>query len=180
MSSLGTDAKKYVLLESRSAKKLLTRGGFSLVGVAVALACWTYGSGRETTPSQDHIPAKVGNGGETLEIQAQSSSPATIRISFEDLRKPVGKQQLLESWETMTAGLKSCSIDVPPGVGGYIELDADQPNVGDWIAIRVHVNGRLVDTESDKLEQPLEANEAFFVQDHFDDYSQAGTEDAEQ
>ena len=161
-------------------RKLLIRGGFSFVGVVIALVCWAYGSSGKIAPSQDYIPAKVGIGGQTLEVQAQSSSPAILRISFEDLRRPEGKQELLESWEAMLAGLRSWSIDVPPGVGGYIELDANQSNVGDRIAIRVHVNGRLVDTQYGKLEQPLDANEAFFVQDYFDDYSQASEEDSVQ
>lgn len=161
-------------------RKLLIRAGFSSLGVFIALVCWSYSSRGKIAPSQDYIPAKIGTGGQTLEIQAQSSSPAILRISFEDLRRPVGKQELLESWEAMPAGLRSWSIDVPTGVGGYIELDANQSNVGDRLAIRVHVNGRLVDTQYDKLEQPLDANEAFFVQDHFDDYSQAAEQDSVQ
>jgi len=159
--------------------KLLIRGGLSLMCAALTLVWWTYGRGKPPA-SQDHIPARVGTGGETLELDAESSSPATVSISFEDLRKALGEQRILNSSEKIPAGSKSWSIDVPSGVGGYIELDADEPRVGDTVTMRVHVNGRLVDTQTDKLDQPLQANEAFFVQDHFDDYSRAGQENAEQ
>jgi hypothetical protein len=49
----------------------------------------------------------------------------------------------------------------------------DHPNVGDTLTMRVHMNGKLVDEQTDKLDQPLEPNTAFFVQDHYDDYSLA-------
>jgi hypothetical protein len=57
----------------------------------------------------------------------------------------------------------------------YIELDADHPNAGDTLTMRVHMNGKLADEQTDKLDQPLEPNTAFFVQDHYDDYSPGGT-----
>jgi hypothetical protein len=153
--------------------KLLVRGGLSLLGISVTLAWWTYGPKGKQVPSESHIPSKVANGGQKLEIEADSSSAATMRVSFEQLDKPAGEQQLLESWEKIPAGKQSWSIDVPPGVGGYIELQADHPNVGDKITMRVRMNGNLVDEQTDSLEKPLEPNTAFFVQDHFDDYSQA-------
>ena len=154
-------------------KKLLVRGGLSLLGIAVILAWWTYGPKGKQAPSASHIPSKVGNGGQKLEIEADSSSAATMRVSFEQLDKPAGEQELLESWEKIPAGTQSWSIDVPSGVGGYIGLEADHPNVGDKITMRVRMNGDLVDEQTDNLEKPLEPNTAFFVQDHFDDYSQA-------
>jgi hypothetical protein len=154
-------------------RKLLVRGGLSLLGVAITLAWWTYGPKGKETPSENHIPSKVGSGGQMLEIDAESTSAATMRVSFDQLDKPAGEQQLLDSWEKIPAGTKSWSIDVPAGVGGYIELEADHPNVGDTVTMRVHVNGKLVDEQTDKLDQPLEPNTAFFVQDHYDDYSQA-------
>ena len=154
-------------------RKLLVRGGISLLGTVVILGWWTYGPKGKQTPSADHIPSIVGSGGHRLEIEAESTSAATLRVSFEQLDKPVGQQQLLQSWEKISAGMHSWSIDVPAGVGGYIELEADHPNVGDKVTMRVRMNGNLVDEQTDTLERPLEANTAFFVQDHFDDYSQA-------
>ena len=161
-------------------RRLLIRGGLSLLAIAVTLAWWTYGPKGHQTASEDHIPAKIGDGGQKLEIEAESTSAATMRVSFEDVRKPVGEQILLDSWEKIPAGTKSWTIDVPPGVGGYIELDADHPNAGDKLRTRINVNGNLVNEQTDQLEKPLEPNTAFFVQDHFDDYSQAVQEKEEE
>jgi hypothetical protein len=152
-------------------RKLLVRGGLSLLGIALTLTWWTYGPKGRSVASEDHIPAKVGTGGQALQIEAESSSPATMRVSFEDLSKSVGEQELLQSWENIPAGTHSWSIDVPLGVGGYIELGADHPNTGDTLSMRVRMNGRLLDEQTEKLNAPLEPNTAFFLQDHFDDYS---------
>ena len=157
--------------------KLLVRGGLSLLGIAVTLAWWTYGPKGKQVPSESHIPSKVGSGGQKLEIEAESSSAATMRVSFEQLDKPAGEQQLLDSWEKIPAGAQSWSIDVPSGVGGYIELEADHPNAGDKLTMRVRMNGSLVDEQTDSLEKPLEPNTAFFLQNHFDNYSQAAQEE---
>ena len=69
--------------------------------------------------------------------------------------------------------MRSWSVDVPSQVGGYIEIQADSPNVGDKLRMRLKVNGRVVDEQSEKLDQPLQAGTAFFLQDHFQDYSKA-------
>lgn len=152
-------------------RKVLVRGGLLVLGVVAMLAWFTYGPKRKSVASENHIPSKISTGGQTLQIDAESGSPATMRVSFEDLSKPVGKQQLLQSWEKIPAGTRSWSIDVPPGVGGYIELGADHPTTGDTLTMRVRMNGRLLDEQTEKLNAPLEPNTAFFLQDHFDDYS---------
>jgi hypothetical protein len=157
-------------------RKLLIRGGLSALGVVTALLWFSYGPKGKSVASQSHIPTKVGTGGQTLEIDAESSSPATMSVSFDNLSKPIGEQLLLNTWEKIPAGTHSWSIDVPAGVGGYIELDADHPNVGDSLTMRIHMNRKLVDEQSEKLNSPLEPNTAFFLQDHFDDYSNRAPE----
>jgi hypothetical protein len=154
-------------------RRLLIRGGLSLLGTALTLAWWSYGTGSKgkPVPNENHIPSKVSTGGQMLEIDTESTSAATMRVSFERLDKPPGEQIILDSLEKIPAGTKSWSIDVPSGVGGYIELDADHPNVGDTLTMRVHMNGKLVDEQTDTLDQPLEPKTAFFVQNHYDDYS---------
>jgi hypothetical protein len=155
-------------------RKLLIRGGLSLLGTAVMLAWWSYGPhGKSGAAPVNYIPAKVGAGGQMLQVDAESTCAATMRVSFEQLDKPPGEQIILNSSEKVPAGTKSWSIDVPSGVGGYIELEADHPNAGDTLTMRVHMNGKLVDEQTDKLDGPLEPNTAFFVQDHYDDYSKA-------
>ena len=122
-------------------------------------------------PSGSHLPAKVGRGGQTLQIDAENSCPATVRVSFESLSKSISQQQALQSSENIPAGKSSWNIDVPPGVGGYIQLAADGPNPGDTLTLRIRMNGRLLDEQTDKLNAPLEPKTAFFLRDHFDDYS---------
>ena len=150
--------------------KLMLRAGLPLVGVVAALAWFTFGP-KGKGAAESHLPAKVGRGGQTLQINAENSCPATMRVSFENLSKPAGQRQLLQSSEKIPAGTSSWNIDVPPGVGGYIELGADHPNPGDTLTMRIRMNGRLLDEQTDKLNSPLEPKTAFFLQDHFDDYS---------
>jgi hypothetical protein len=154
-------------------KKLAIRGGLALLGMGATLAWWTLHPGDSNTKSADHIPAKVWAGGNTLDIEVDSSSAATMRVSFTDHEKPAGSQPTLETWEKIPAGARSWSIDVPSGVGGYIEIEADKPNAGDKLTMRVKMNGHSVDEQSEKLEGALQPGTAFFVQDHFDDYSKA-------
>jgi hypothetical protein len=157
-------------------KKLAIRGGLALLGMGATLAWWTIHPGESNTKSADHIPAKVWSGGSNLEVEVESSSAATMRVSFTDHDKPAGSQPTLETWEKIPAGTRSWSIDVPPGVGGYIEIEADRPNVGDKLTLRVKANGIAVDDQSEKLEQALQPGTAFFLQDHFEDYSKAKEE----
>ncbi len=150
--------------------KLMLRAGLPLVGVVAALAWFTFGS-RGKSAASSHLPAKVGRGGQTLQIDAENSCPATVRVSFESLSKPIGQRQLLQTSENIPAGKSSWNIDVPPGVGGYIQLAADRPNPGDTLTMRIRMNGRLLDEQKDKLNAPLGPKTAFSLQDHFDDYS---------
>ena len=154
--------------------KLLVRGGLSLLGVAVMLGWWTWGpKEKQTHAEQSSIPAKILDGGQSLEIDAETGTAATMRVSFDDLSRPIGHQAILNSYEKIPAGSRSWTIDVPAGVGGYIELEADDPKPGDRLTMRVHMNGNLVDEQSETLDQPLEPNTAFLLQDEFDDYSKA-------
>jgi hypothetical protein len=160
-------------------KKLAIRGGLALLGIGAALAWWTIHAGESNTKSPDHIPAKVWSGGSNLEIAVESSSAATMRVSFTDHDMPAGSQPTLETWETIPPGSHSWSIDVSPGVGGYIEIEADHPSVGDKLTMHVKANGHAVDDQSEKLDSALQPGTAFFLQDHFQDYSKANEESGE-
>ena len=100
-----------------------------------------------------------------------------MSVTFEQLDKPSGQQELLNSWEDIPAGARSWTILMPAGIGGYVELEATKPSPGAEISMRVRMNGELVDEQADKLEKALEPNTAFFVQNHFDDYSKAAHRD---
>ncbi len=150
--------------------KLMLRAGLPLVAVVAALAWFTFAS-RGKKAASSHLPAKVGRGGQTLQIDAENSCPATMHVSFESLSKSSGQPPSLQSSEKIPAGTSSWNIDVPPGVGGYIELDADRPNPGDSLTMRIRMNGRLLDEQTDKLNAPPDPKTAFLLRDHFDDYS---------
>jgi hypothetical protein len=155
------------------AKRLLLRVGIALLGMVVTLTWWTIHKGGSSVQSSSRIPEKVLAGGHKLEVEIETSCPATMRISFDDLSKTSGEQQILQSWEKIPAGMKSWTIDVPAGLGGYIELGADGPQVGDKLTMRIKVNGVLVDEQSESLKEPLQPNTAFFLQQQFEDYSRA-------
>jgi len=157
-------------------KKLILRLGLSALGIAATLLWWTYHDTGSSAQSMSHIPAKVGEGGNRLVVETETTTPSTLRITFDDLRKPVGQQILVESWEKIPAGPHSWTVDIPSGIGGYIELEADHPNPGDTLTQRIRINGKEVDSQSDRLDSALQPNTAFFVQFHRDDFSSAEAE----
>jgi len=157
-------------------KKLAIRAGLAVLGVAITLTWWTIRPGNSHTQSSSHIPDKVWAGGNTLEIEVESSVAATMRVSFSQLDKPIGEQQTLETYEKIPAGTRSWTISVPARVGGYIEIEADKPNPGDQLAMKVKSNGKIVDEQAEKLEGALQSGTAFFLQAHFDDYANANSE----
>jgi hypothetical protein len=152
-------------------KRLLLRVVLSLLGCAATLLWWTYHDKGSSVQSSSHIPAKVAAGGNQLEVSVEASTPSTMRIDFHDLSKPSGSQMLLQSWEKIPAGSHTWTIDVPSGVGGYIELTADHPEPGATLTQRVSINGKETFNETDRLDSPLEPNTAFFVQVYYEDYS---------
>jgi len=157
-------------------KSVLIRLGLAALGVAATLTWWTLHPGNSHTQSSDQIPSKVWTGGHTLAVEVESDAAATMRISFSQHDKPIGEQQTLETYEKIPAGARSWTIDVPSQVGGYIEIQAENPNVGDRLSMRIRVDGKLIDEQIEKLDAALQPNTAFFLQDHFDDYSNAASE----
>ena len=160
-------------------KRLTIRAGLALLGMAITLAWWTYHPGDSHTQSSSHIPAKVWNGGSALEVEVDSTTAATMRISFSQHDKPAGEQQTLETYEKILAGPHSWTVDVPAHVGGYIELQADAPNSGDKLTLKIKSNGHVVNEQSEQLNGPLQSGTAFFVQAFYDDYSSAKAESEE-
>jgi hypothetical protein len=154
-------------------KKLLIRGSVCLLGTATVLTWWTIHPGKSQSNSSDRIPPKFENGGNRLNISVETSAPATMRVEFTDHNKEFSSQEVVETWEKIPVGSRSWSVDVPAGVGGYIELDADNPNVGDTLMMQVSMNGEEVDQQSERLDHPLEPDYGFGLQDYFEHYSKA-------
>jgi hypothetical protein len=124
--------------------RLLIRVALAVLGCVATLLWWTYHDKGSAVQSSSHIPAKVAEGGNQLEVSVEASTACTMRIDFNDLRKPSGSQMLLQSWEKIPAGSHSWTIDVPSGIGGYVELEADHPNAGDTLTQRIKLGQKSI------------------------------------
>jgi len=160
-------------------KSLLIRAGIAVLGVVLTLTWWTIRKGDSHVQSVSKIPAKVWAGGHTLEVEAETSCAGKMSISFTDMSKPIGEQPRLETLESVGPGTYRWTVDVPEKVGGYIELDADAPKVGDTLKIKIKVDGKFIDEDGERLDQPLEPRTAFFVQRYYQDYSKASSVESE-
>ena len=148
---------------------LLKRAVMTVLGVVVTLAWWSIRGGDSNTTQVSSVPATVfGGGAGRLTIEVQNSCRARFSISFSGYEDD---SEVIDADEQLDAGTHSWSIDVPRQVGGYIDLSAIDPQVGDQLSWRVLVNGEVVDEQFDKLEKPLESGYAFGLVAAFDDYS---------
>jgi hypothetical protein len=155
---------------------LVKRGLLAIVGLALTLAWWSIRGGGSGGASQEGIPARVWNGGGgSLTVEVETTCPAKMSIGFNE-RKNEGAKSL-ETWERVEAGSRSWTVDVPPAAGGYIELGAIEPKVGDRLKWKVSVNGRVIDEQTETLEEALKPGYAFFIQLHLEDYGQAKPEE---
>jgi hypothetical protein len=158
-------------------KRLAIRIGFSVLGTAIVLVWWTYHGHNTHSESSNTIPATVwGGGGAKITVEAESTTPATMSIEFNERNKSGGEPKVLHTLEKFAPGTKTWTVDAPPNVGGYIELEAVHPKPGDKLKWRVTINGEQVGQEEDTLDQPLKNNEAMFLQLYFPDYANPGKE----
>ena len=138
-------------------KSLLNKLLKSALGLALVLGWWTL-TGEGDDPNREsasRIPATVWEGGGgRLAIEADTTAAAQMRVSFNE-RGDTGEERSLETWEEIGAGHHSWTIEVPEGVGGYVELGAVDPQPGDELRWTLAVNGEVVDEQSDALETKL-------------------------
>jgi hypothetical protein len=154
--------------------RLLKRVLLSVLGMVITLVWWSIRPGHDNHSSVDHIPASVWDGGGgVLTIETDASCPAILRVSFYESEKEYGEGRQLETWEKIPAGARTWTIQVPPGAGGTVELNAESPKVGDRLQYTLKVNGEVVDEQSESLDEELESGYAFAVQTEFDDYGKA-------
>lgn len=151
-------------------KTLLVRAGVAVVGVVVTIGWWTItGSGTNDTDAVKGIPAKVWEGGAAkLEVEVETTSEARFSIGFNEASED-GRS--LEAWTTVPAGTHHWTIDVPSGAGGYIDLTAEDPEVGDKLSWKILVDGTTVNEDSQTLEEALKEGWAFGLQAYMEDYS---------
>ena len=147
---------------------ILKRLVLAVLGVVVTLAWWSFTGDRSSSIAEvKGIPSKVWEGGGgMLAVEVETTSPARFSISFSD-----EKDRNLEAWTLVDAGTHSWTVNVPPGAGGYIELGAQEPKVGDKLSWKITLNGTTVDEQSESLDEPLKDGWAFALQSGYDDYS---------
>ena len=156
---------------------IVKRAILGVLGVAVTLAVWTFTGGGNNSSEVEGIPTKVWEGGGgTLAVETNSTTPAKFRIGF---ASDADDDKSLHAWTSVAPGAHSWTIDVPRGAGGYIELTADDPKVGDKLSWQIRLNGETVDEQSETLEQPLSRGYAFGLQSEYDDYSAISPRQAE-
>ena len=148
--------------------RLIGRLLMTVLAVAVSFVWWSIRGGNSGSKHTNGIPTTVcGGGGGQLTIDVRSTCPTHFMISFSD------DEEELEASEELAVGPHSWTIDIPRGVGGYIELNAVEPKVGDQLTWQIRLNGKVVDEQTDELTEPLEEGYAFFIQSYYDDYSTA-------
>ena len=151
---------------------MMKRAVIALLGMVVTLTYWSFFGGNAGSQVQG-IPAKVWDGGGgILSIEVESTTPARFSIGFDG----ESEDESLDAWTPVTTGTHMWTINIPRGAGGYIELSAEAPKVGDKLSWKIHLNGKLVDEQSETLEQPLAAGYGFFLQSYYDDYASISAE----
>jgi hypothetical protein len=154
-------------------EQIAKRVGLAVLGVVVTLAYWSFTGGGDAGSDVRGIPQKVWEGdGGTLSVEVESTTPARFSISFSD-----DKDRSLEAWTPVKAGSHTWSVNIPRGAGGYIQLGAENPKVGDKLSWKIMLNGKTVETQSETLEEPLTSGYAFFLQSEYDDYSTLETDE---
>jgi hypothetical protein len=146
-----------------------------VLGVAVTLGYWTVKGwvATDANATVSHIPDKVwdGGGGKVV-VETETTDAARVSLSFEtNTSIDDSGHKMLETWERVGAGLHTWVIDVPEGVGGTAEIDAESPKVGSRVRIAVKVDGRTVAEDTQALNEPLRAGYGFFAQVALEDYA---------
>ncbi len=153
---------------------LLKRGALTILGVAVTLGFWTVRDRftDRASASLSRIPNKVWSGGNRIEVEVETSARARVSASFETGNAPDdASHQYLETWEKVEPGRHTFTIDVPAQVGGMVEIDSEDPKVGDTVRIALKVGGSVVAEDRATLSEPLRPGYGFFAQLYLDDFA---------
>ena len=149
-------------------EQLLKRAGMAALGIVVMLAWWSFKGGGSSSAEVQGIPTTVWEGGGgILNLSVETTSPARFSISFSD-----GEDRSMETWTPVGPGSHSWAVDVPRGAGGYIELGAENPKVGDKLHWKITFDGNPIEEQSETLDEPLQPGYAFFLQSAYDDYTE--------
>jgi hypothetical protein len=80
-------------------------------------------------------------------------------------------QRDLAAFERVDPGTHSWTIDIPAQTGGRLEFEAKDPKPGSKLTWTVTSNGHELAHETESLDQPLKAGEAFFLELELDDFA---------
>ena len=145
---------------------MLKKIGVPALGFVAVLAYWTItGHHSAAVSGPTKMPAKFLNGGNgSLTIEADSTTPAIMRYTFHGPLQDGKAKDEVTGYEDLEPGHYNWSTDIPAKTGVCLELEAKNPQPGAKLNWTVKLNGRELDTQSETMEQPLKANEAFFIQ----------------
>lgn len=158
-------------------QNLMKRAAVAVLGMIVTLAWWSI-RGDDTTEGMNSIPTVVWSGGAgKVTIEVESSEPSRMALMLSQNTED-GKS--LEAHELVAAGRHSWTIDVPADVSAHISLSAEnKPAVGAKMSWTIKVNGRVIDTQENKLEEPLREGWGFGLVAEIADLAKGTLEDEE-
>lgn len=144
----------------RAGVKLIT----SVVGVAIALAWFSFSGGGGDYKELKRLPETVFDGGSgELTFEFKTNQPADLWATFERYSDDDSDEEIAVRRE-FTPGRYERTVDVGPDTYVYFELKIEEPKVGAEIDWKVYLDGKEVMRESLELDEPLEDGYAFFVQ----------------
>lgn len=147
----------------------------ALVGLALFIGWMQLRGGGDSGDYQElsSIPLTAFEGGGGLvDVQFTTNQPAELVATFDKNDAATGKATTVSGRELFPPGSYSRSVDVSPDTFIYWELNVPDAQVGAQLAWVFHVDGATVVNESMRLEDPLEAGYAFFLQVEADDIAQ--------
>jgi hypothetical protein len=149
-------------LLQKGAKKLLV----GVLGVVAALVWMSRpGQGGEEYTELDRMPAVAfGGGAGTLSLRFEVNRPAMLRATFSQYDEDEDEEAGTYVTEELDPGSYARSVDVGPDTYVYFELGIPDATVGATIDWTVFLDGEEIVRESERLDEPLKANYAFFVQ----------------
>jgi hypothetical protein len=150
----------------------------TLVGLGLFVAWMQLRGGGDSGDFQElsSIPLTAfEGGGGMIDVRFTTNQPAELIATFEKHDGSTGKSTTVSGRETFPAGSYNRSVDVSPDTYIYWELNVPDAAVGAQLSWVIEVDRRTVVNESMRLDDPLEAGYAFFLQAEADDIAQMRT-----
>jgi hypothetical protein len=126
--------------------------------ILLALSAMT-GCRRNEAAQESKIPSRVWDGGSgRLSIDANVTQEAFLSLELHN-----SSNQVLNAREDMSSGRHSWNVELAPGTGGTIRLQAKNPTPGAELSWIVKYNDAVVADSSSNLDRPLGSGEALFL-----------------